>query len=275
MPLRRLAVLQRGGKREEAAEAYAAVVASLQQSGAYQVVELEQLERFAPAQLLMSDGSVNMPVAMEAARRMHLDGLLTLEIRFVEPDGSMYGTKTFRIGDPVIAAGIRYELIDAWRGTVMDRNLVKSDFYRGELSSGRVSPTSETRVLSDLARQSGLKLANLLAPHQEEVEVKLAHASLGLGTSKLRQGVKAARQGDWQQARQLWNEAVQEDADNDAALYNLGVACEATGDHVAARQAYEAALRINDSSDYRAALDRVHLAESDMRLAQFQISGRR
>jgi tetratricopeptide (TPR) repeat protein len=76
-------------------------------------------------------------------------------------------------------------------------------------------------------------------------------------------GNKFARAGQWAEAKQHWQAAVDENANSDAALYNLGLAHEATGDLPRARQMYEAAARIEDKDLYRQAITRVEATERE------------
>ena len=54
-------------------------------------------------------------------------------------------------------------------------------------------------------------------------------AGTAAGLQLLGQGNEAAIQGDWNQASVHWRAAAQADPENDAALYNLGLAYEALG----------------------------------------------
>ena len=79
-------------------------------------------------------------------------------------------------------------------------------------------------------------------------------------------GNKFARAGQWAEAKQQWQAAVNEDANSDAALYNLGLAHEATGDLSRARQMFEAAAGIEDKDRYRQAITRVEAMERELQI---------
>jgi tetratricopeptide (TPR) repeat protein len=265
----RLAVVNVPGQRESAAEAGAVVWGRLQESGRYQLVSLEQLQQAGRAPILHQDRTLNSAALLEAAGRAGVDGILTTQVRFVEADGSLYGTKSFRIGDPRIVAELKYELIDARSGTVIARSRVQSDSYIVESDMGGVFG-SEDRVMSEAARQIGQRAAEELLPHEAVVEVELAYQMVGSGAGDVRSGIAAAEDGDWQLARRHFSAAVEADANNHAAHYNLGVACEATGDLRLARRAYESALSLQPEDDYRQALDRLQRAEPEILLARAQ-----
>jgi tetratricopeptide (TPR) repeat protein len=262
--LYRVAVVNVAGPREESGEAGTALWDELGRSGCYQLVHEDQLQQWSRRPLRYENQNPNVPAVVDAARHAGVDGILIARIRFIESDGSLYGSKVARFGDPEVAAEMKYVLIDTRSGSVVGQNQVKSDFYRGELESGR-GPQSEFAVFSKLARQAGDRVAQELAPHETVVEVKLAQ-----GGGDVREGIKAAKEGDWRRAKQHWSAAVQADAENDAAQYNLGLACEATGDLSGARHCYETALSLKSNNTYQQALDRLKRTEADVRLAWSQ-----
>jgi hypothetical protein len=180
-----LGVLDVLGRRDQAAVAQAAVVQQLRESGFYMVVEEAELQRAAAASLRHQDGNLNMPVALAAARQLGVDALLvsTLEIR--EASGAPYGTVTFRVGDPNIAAKLAFQLIDTRNANVLEQNIASSDSYKGELEPFSTSSNGEGRILTGLTRQAASRLAHQLAPHTSEVEVRLAGKALGRGVEEI------------------------------------------------------------------------------------------
>jgi tetratricopeptide (TPR) repeat protein len=111
--------------------------------------------------------------------------------------------------------------------------------------------------LRDLVAASAAKVVAKIAPHPVPVEVELATTTFGPGAGSILAGNKFARAGQWSEARQRWEAAVNENPDSDAAMYNLGLAHEAAGDLPAARQMFEAAARVADKDRYREALTRI------------------
>lgn len=267
-PIRRLAVVELASQRAEGDRALAALWAELQQSGRFDLVRHEQLQRAVSAPLLTANGSLDHDAAIHAGRRLGVDGLLITQVRFLETDGTVYGTKSLRIGDPEVVAAVRYELIDVRTGQVLDRNVAKSEPFKGDLNPHTPGPSAESEVLSRLASEGGVQVAYVLIPHEQEIKVQLAHSSLGPGSSDVRKGMGAAQAGNWAEARQHWLAAVEADPKNDAAAYNLALAHEALGEFALARRALEAAIAARPSSRYREAVQRVDRAEAELRLAQ-------
>jgi len=106
-------------------------------------------------------------------------------------------------------------------------------------------------MLGELAAQIVPRISNDLQPHEVVERLKLS------SKSGCEEGVKLARDGDWDAARDFWRALIASDPDNDAAYYNLGVAAEVAGDFEEADERYLNALEIRGRGLYRKALDRV------------------
>src|SRR6185503_9548118 len=73
---------------------------------------------------------------------------------------------------------------------------------------------------------------------------------LAAGTTssdEVRFGIDVARRGLWREARFRFEKAVQQDPSNAAALNDLAIALEQEGEFEKAREAYERALKLDDS----------------------------
>jgi hypothetical protein len=242
----------------------------LQQTAHYELARESLLQEYSEIPLRRQDGSPDTKAALTAARRMGVDGLLVASLRIKEANGKDYGTVVFRLGDPEILAVAKYELYDVRSGSLVDRNQINSDPYQGELRKTGKGVDSEARVLQHLVREAAEKLSHELAPHESPIEVRLASAMWGAAATEIREGAKKARQGDWSAAATHWNNALREDPENAAALYNLGVAHEALHDFARSMQHYQAALEKSDEPLYRDALERVRQSADHFQLAQAQ-----
>jgi hypothetical protein len=261
--VRRLAVLDVEGTRHMGPAATQALLDQLREGQIFELVGQAELERYAAAPILHQDGSHNLDVALDAANRLGIDAVLVSRLRFQESNGVSYGSVTFRIGDPEVAAVIRYELWDASSGTLLDRNQIASEVYDGELSQSAHGPSSEAKVLERLARQCAASAARELVPHESTVEVSLASAVWGPAAGEIREGNGFAQDGDWAQARRHWQTALERDPSNTAALYNLGLACEANREYERAVGYYEAALAQEDREVVRKSLERAQVAAAE------------
>ena len=92
------------------------------------------------------------------------------------------------------------------------------------------------RRLSDLPTSSGTA-EELSARAAAKLVAKLSRMKLGSvlkldpgGNTLVKQGVALAKDGDWEQAMDIWEQVIRDKPDEAAAYYNLGVACEGLGD---------------------------------------------
>ncbi len=258
----RIAVLDFTGPSDFALLARTTVIAQLQASRLYWIVDAAELQRAAPGPLYDAQGRVNAPVALQAASRMQLDAVLLGRISRRRDGVYDLGTATVQIGDPKVSVISEFELLDVRTGQVLAQGQTEAT-YQGELEPDRSSANSEQKVLRSLVASSAAKVVAKISPHQVPVDVELATASFGPGAGSILAGNKFARAGQWADAKQQWQAAVNENAASDAALYNLGLAHEATGDLPRARQMFEAAARIADKDRYQQAIARVEAAERE------------
>jgi tetratricopeptide (TPR) repeat protein len=258
----RMAVLDFTGPSDFALLARTTVISQLQATGLYRIVDATELQRAASGPLYDAQGRVNASVALQAAARMQLDAVLLGRISHRRDGVYDLGTATVQIGDPKVSIISEFELLDVRTGQLLAQGQTEAT-YQGELTQDRSSTNSEQKVLRSLVASSAAKVVAKIAPHQVPVDVELATAAFGPGAGSILAGNKFARAGQWEEAKQQWQAAVSEDADSDAALYNLGLAHEAVGDLPRARQMFEAAARVADKDRYRQAIARVEAAERE------------
>jgi tetratricopeptide (TPR) repeat protein len=255
-----MAVLDFTGPSDFALLARTTVISQLQATGLYRIVDATELQRAAPGPLYDAQGRVNAPVALQTAARMQLDAVLLGRISRRRSGVYDLGSATVQIGEPKVSIISEFELLDVRTGQRLAQGQTEAT-YQGELTQDRSSANSEQKVLRSLVASSAAKVVARIAPHQVPVDVELATSAFGPGAGSILAGNKFARAGRWEEAKQQWQAAVNEDADSDAALYNLGLAHEAVGDLARARQMFEAAARLADKDRYRQALARVEVAE--------------
>ncbi|MDQ7032331.1 MAG: DUF6340 family protein [Desulfonauticus sp.] len=130
-------------------------------------------------------------------------------------------------------------------------------------------PTPE-ETISELAKEAATKLVAKIAPTRYIIEVVLDKS----GPSQVKQGVKLAERGDWEDAIELWKSVLDKKPHCTAALYNLGVAYEAKGDLASLLQAkkyYTEALRYKDKDIYIEAKVRINKKIRDAQRLRQQI----
>jgi hypothetical protein len=91
----------------------------------------------------------------------------------------------------------------------------------------------------------------LITPFVQADSVELAATRLSFGSERLRRGNQAAIDGDWQRAEELWNQVLQRQPSNHAALHNLAIAAVARQDYEAARSLIGKALKLRNKPLYR------------------------
>jgi len=80
------------------------------------------------------------------------------------------------------------------------------------------------------------------------------------GNKKVKEGIKCARNGEWEKARKMWEDLLSSEPENSAAFYNLGIAYERIGDFEnlkIAQKMYKKAVKYGDKGIYLDALYRV------------------
>ena len=106
-------------------------------------------------------------------------------------------------------------------------------------------------MLRELADRIIPQIVNDLKPHAVVQSIALASCD------ECKEGMKLAKDDEWDAAIASWRAAAASDSDNHAALYNLGVAAEVAGDYAEADRYYLNALEIDGKRFYRKALERV------------------
>lgn len=258
----RIAVLDFTGPSDLGLIARTTIISQLQGTRLYRTVDAAELQRATIAPLYDIQGRVHVPVALEAATQMQLDAVLLGRISRRRDGVYDMGSATLQIGDPKVTVMCEFELLDVRSGLVLARGQTEAS-YQGELSSDRASDSAEPKVLQALVASSAAKVVAKIAPHPVPVDVELATATFGPGAGSILAGNKFARAGQWAEARQQWQTAVNENAASDAALYNLGLAHEATGDLAQARLMFAAAARFADKERYRQSLARVEATQAE------------
>ena len=80
-------------------------------------------------------------------------------------------------------------------------------------------------------------------PHAAEVTVALQTTA----NARLREGIRFAQEGLWEEAADTWNKLIGQAPENAAAHYNLGMARRVLGDPVGEREHLEQAVALRPS----------------------------
>lgn len=150
---------------------------------------------------------------------------------------------------------------------------------RDELSEGKSitaegqteinSLPSEQYMLSEATDRLANKFVNSITPHEVTEFIKLkSHKTC-------KAGVKLAKAGDWPGAISAWEEELQNNSNNDIAMYNLGIAYEYLKDYQRAREYYRDAMRISNRPLYNEAWVRIHDVIQQNEKLDRQLKGRK
>jgi hypothetical protein len=277
----RVAVIDFGGEHGEAVSA--AVAARLFNAEFHTVVDSSQFATVRTASLTAPEGvdMQNADVILAAAREAGVDGVLMGEVIDYRCDDERFTSTHFGFGqgvegnghyqasamgvhfsaeDTLIREGtvtIAYRLIDPETGEVIATDQVSKSFEGRLVNNNGVLP-SQGEVLDNLLNECTSEIVSALAPHEVDVEVKLATSSWWRsGARSVRRGVSAARRGDWDEAEAAWNEALAANPENDAALFNLAWLAARDRDFIAAEDLAMQALSLRHNDAYTEGLEEI------------------
>lgn len=267
----------------------ASLTSRLEKGNVYHVVDRTEL----PMVSLVSLGEKNPgqyeKQAIAAARKAQVDGLIFGHVYLYQcdlldvPNSEIAPPRRFGpervFGDSpyqdresswlVGTVGIEYRLIDTTTGEERASGKVVREF-REQNKPLRDLPSKDT-VLANLVEECLDDVEKHLTPHKQTAQVKLATCDWSLhGRPEVRQGCAAAEKGKWREAEAKWQEALTFDAENHAALYNLGVAAANRLDYDAAEDYIMRAIRTKHCDCYETGLSQIRRHRDDYEKAQTQ-----
>jgi hypothetical protein len=255
----RVAFMGISGPSDLADVAHASLTAKINESGAYQVVEV-------PAAVMIAQpvSASPLPVKLQQGRMLGAEVLLQGQIKSALDTNSIGGSISF--GDPTLKVTLTVELIDVETGGTITREAVTKSF-QGEFENNSKSAKSVSGVSTKLAQQCADEIVERLTGSNQPIEVSLANSTFRKGSGKLKEGIEAAQSADWDTARAHFLRALADDPDSHEAMYNLGVVSEALGNNAEALRYYDAAAKKKDSEQYRDAANRAKNREREALLA--------
>ncbi len=152
---------------------------------------------------------------------------------------------------------INFRLLDARTGEVRAE---KETLHTFRCATGAESSQLPSRslVLGELTNLCVNDFLELLAPYQEDCEMKLARAGwYGRTATSVRTGNRMAMQGNWDAARDHWQSAIDRDSHCDAALYNLALDAAHRQQYARAEDFAMQAIRLRHTDNYAEGLERI------------------
>ena len=160
---------------------------------------------------------------------------------------------------------LSFRLIDVETGLIV-ASREASHSYTKRVRSGKKSLPPANEILGNLGLRCVDEFVQVLAPHQVTVQTQFAK-----GNKEVNNGIEFAKNGLWDKAQTIWEEALQRDSQNDAAWYNLGLAAEVQGNYLEARDAYDQAVTLKPKKLYMQSLKRIRDHIEDYRKLQEQL----
>lgn len=170
---------------------------------------------------------------------------------------------------------IAFRLVDVETGEILASKQI-SKHYRGEMKQGENHLPEKGRILEKLTNECLDEIVHMLAPHKTTCEMKLATCDFWTkGSGKVKAGLKHASTGDWEQAEQAWQAAIEENPENHAAMYNLSIAAVRKQEFDQAEEHVLDALRYEHDSCYTAGLEKIRERRTALSRANEQREARR
>ena len=220
-------------------------------SGTYTIVGAASL----PTLQLVSAGeeAPAFDQLLVAARRADIDAVLTGTI-VAEETSPRRPSPRFgfsRKSSPTQnSMTVEYRLIDTRTGETLSQNRISC------LEPASRAPAESMQ--ETLIQRCGLEVVSQLTPQSGACSIALATSSwTQRGGSSVRQGVRAAEQGDWGSAVTSWQSALRVNPENDAALFNLALAAVSESDFEKAEELALEAIRIQHSDCYETGLEQI------------------
>ena len=130
-------------------------------------------------------------------------------------------------------------------------------------------------TINDLSKKVANQLVKKISPTRIATMIQFDKGgTMGFGGNKVMlRGIEYATKGLWEEALEQWNEVIEQEPDNAAAYYNIGVAYESFGDLESlgkAKELYKKALHLNDKGLYLDAVARVNNSIKDRKKYDLQ-----
>lgn len=184
--------------------------------------------------------------------------VLTSKMKFDMSSQSMRSVDYYKLCCQVI---VKFTMVNITNGSTLatmsttenydsDKDAKQSTFAK---IMGKESAESYHQVMGVLVDKCVEKFVAYISPHEECVVVKLA----GVKSAAARRGNTLAGNGDYDGALNEYAAGIQEQPDDDGAIFNAGLMYEVKHDMANAAKYYERAFHARDDARYAMALARV------------------
>ncbi len=148
--------------------------------------------------------------------------------------------------------------------------------YRSYLENRMSQLPSQNQTLEELSDKVASRIVAKIFTTEITRVVEFDNGSnkyeMGMGgNKKVKEGIKCAKNGEWEKGIEIWKDVLNTEPENSAAFYNLGIAYEKIGDLEnlkIAQKMYKKAVKYGDKEIYLDGLYRVKATISDFSIGQ-------
>ncbi len=210
------------------------VVAELNQSGGFDVVERSAVAKVLEEQKFGTSGMVDTATISSIGRLLGVDGVVVGEVTAYDAGSKALGKDA--------SVGVNIRLVN-----VQSAKVIFSDSILMNISKFMAGERKET-LLNQLTQDVARAFVGRIAPHYVERKKTLLATGGEAGKANKR-GMTFASNGLWDKAQEQFELALQTDPDNAAAHNNLAVTFEQFGKSDKAIEEYERAIRLNPDEE--------------------------
>jgi len=252
------------------------------QSRFFSVVPLDSLQSpFQMASFLSPSAGTKSSTTLESllgpARAQGIDGVVVGNVIEYRCDDKQVRKTPFRPGQdhvPVEEDGrrslrdlqestmregrvtVQFQLVDVDSGEVRAEHQVSHEFQQLIDKGGQIP--SQGEILEQLTQKCLQDIVAYLTPHQVTSQIQMAHGdAFSRGRREIRDGMLLAESGKWDDAQRKWEQVIQKEPDNHAALFNLAVVADHHQDYSLAEDYAMKALRIQYKDLYATGLEQI------------------
>ena len=233
-------------------------------SGTYTIVSASSLPAIRTAST--SAGSPPLDQVLVAARQADIDAVLTgtiIDDELSPTDESSPSVRSRAKDKAHRSMTVEYRLIDTRTGETLSQNRISC---LAEQSKSRDEKLEQT-----LIQRCGNEVVSQLTPQRSDCSIALANCRwMNRGSYHVRKGVRAAEQGNWDEATTAWNAARESNPKNDAAIFNLALAAASRGEFDAAEELALEAIRMTHCACYEKGLEKIRFQRSQYETAAQQ-----
>jgi hypothetical protein len=158
---------------------------------------------------------------------------------------------------------IAFRLVEVETGKVRATRKTTQTF-QGEFGPDTLRVPAKGDVLDDLTRKCIDEFVAMLAPHEVALKFPLARSHLfQRGQALVGKGNDFARRGRWEEAIAAWQQTLEVNPANDAALYNLAMAHAARADFTQAEEYAIQAMNLKHKGLYASGLEQIRSLAAD------------